>query len=133
MAKVGRPLQRDINGNEITKCLLNVTVPVELANYLRRENIPRSELFTKVVTQMHKGNICSRCYSIDVVTGIAGNYCNECTKRSAGYPTPVYYHYNNCNVCGSDYRPGHNNAIAIKGTDDFGCQRCQDSVKSAKK
>ena len=121
MKPVGRPSQVDINGEKITKSLLNVTIPSKLADFLRRKEVNRSKLFTEVVTQLYNNEICSQCYSIDINESPIGMSCRPCSRYA-----PFWYHLKNCSVCNLQYKPGVNVPSAIKGSDDWGCQQCQE-------
>jgi len=122
MKPVGRPPQVDINGEPITKCLLNVTIPSKLADFLRRENINRSKLFTKVVADLFEKEICSKCFSLDISKTVIGMHCKPCARYDH---KEGYYHLYRCSVCDVQYKPGVNIPIAVKGSDDWGCQQCQ--------
>ena len=80
MATVGRPAETDSDGNPISKCLVNVTIPVKLRDFLKRNNVNRSQLFTQVVTKMYNKEVCPRCYSLDIKESIVGFYCEDCEK-----------------------------------------------------
>ena len=121
MKPVGRPPQVDINGEPIKKCLLNVTIPTELADFLRRKEVNRSKLFTKVVGQLYNNEICSECFSIDIEESIIGMRCRPCSRYS-----PKWYHLKRCPVCDKQYKPGINVPLPIKGSDKWNCQECQE-------
>ena len=121
MKPVGRPPQVDINGEPITKCLLNVTIPSKLADYLRRKGTNRSKLFTAVVSQYEKKELCSQCFSLDIEETSIGMRCKPCSRYA-----PFWYHLKRCPVCDTQYKPGENLLKAIKGSDNWGCQQCQE-------
>jgi len=95
MKAVGRPPQIDKNGEHIVRTTINVSVPVKLLEFLKREKIPRSDLFNKVVTKMHEGQICPKCYTTDIVSNHMGIRCNGACSRYA----PYFYKKNNCSQC----------------------------------
>lgn len=101
---VGRPKRMDESGLPIDKVTVNVTIPVRLKEYLDQNCSNRSELFTKVVTQLFSGEICNRCYSMDVIQNTVGGMCRTCSR----YGEPVYYNYNNCENCKLPFKKGIN-------------------------
>ena len=60
--QVGRPPERDSEGNVISKCLVNVTIPtkLKLRDFLSENKINRSKLFTNVVTRLYMHQICPK-------------------------------------------------------------------------
>ena len=70
MRQVGRPAERDSQGNRISKCLVNVTIPTKLRDFLSENKINRSKLFTSVVTRLYMHQICPKCYNENIVNGI---------------------------------------------------------------
>ena len=56
--QVGRPPERDSEGNIISKSLVNVTIPTKLRDFLSKNNINRSQLFTRVVTALYMHALC---------------------------------------------------------------------------
>ena len=124
--QLGRPAERDSQGNIISKCLVNVTIPTKLKNFLAKNEINRSQLFTRVVTMLYCHAICPKCYSDNVTDGIMGIRCDDCEK---------VIKYNNCSQCKTPYqRPTvtRDNTViegnlveAIKGSSEYGCQSCQ--------
>jgi hypothetical protein len=123
MKPVGRPPQVDINGDPIKKCLLNVTIPTELADFLRRKEVNRSKLFTKVVGQLYANEICSKCFSKDITESPIGMHCKPCSRYDH---KQGWYHLKRCTVCHKQYKPGVNVPMAIKGSDVWSCQECQE-------
>jgi len=123
--QVGRPAQRDSEGNIVSKCLVNVTIPTKLRDFLIENKVNRSQLFTTIVTVMYKREICPKCYSQNVKDSLFAIICDDCTQ---------VIQYNNCSECDASYqRPTMdkqnnviegNRPIAIKGSDRFGCQVC---------
>ena len=124
--QVGRPPELDSEGNRISKCLVNVTIATKLRDFLIDNEINRSQLFTKIVTDMFKKELCPKCYSRNICNSMFGIVCEDCNS---------VIQYKNCSECKEGYhRPAmdrHNNVIegnlpiAIKGSAKFGCQRCQ--------
>ena len=122
---MGRPPQRDSEGNIVSKCLVNVTIPSKLRDFLVDNKVNRSQLFTKIVTDMYKKELCPKCFSRNITDSMFAIICEDCTS---------VIQYKNCSECNTGYhRPAmdkHNNVIegnlpiAIKGSDKFGCQRC---------
>ena len=122
---IGRPSEVDSEGNKISKCLVNVTIPTKLRDFLVDNNIPRSKLFREVVTDMYKKELCPKCFSRNISDTLFAIVCEDCTS---------VIQYKNCSECNTGYhRPAmdkHNNVIkgnlpiAIKGSDRFGCQVC---------
>jgi ribosomal protein L40E len=123
--QVGRPAQRDSEGNIVSKCLVNVTIPTKLRDFLIENKVNRSQLFTQVVTDMFKKELCPKCYSRNVTDSLFAIVCDDCTQ---------IIEYNKCYECDASYqRPTMdkqnnviegNRPIAIKGSDRFGCQVC---------
>ena len=123
--QVGRPPERDSEGNIVSKCLVNVTIPTKLRDFLADNKINRSQLFTKVVGELYKHELCPKCYGRNIGQSMFAIVCEDCN---------VVIKYNNCSECNAGYhRPTmdrHNNVIkgnlplAIKGSDKFGCQEC---------
>ena len=124
--QVGRPPERDSEGNVISKCLVNVTIPTKLRDYLASHEINRSKLFTSVVTRMYMYQICPKCYGEAIINGVMAIVCEDCN---------TVIKYKNCEECNTMYqRPAvtRNNEViegnlveAIKGSDKFGCTQCQ--------
>ena len=79
---VGRPPELDSEGKPITKCLVNVTIPVKLRDFLARNKINRSQLFTQVVTKMYENKICPKCYDDNIEETPSSFFCNNCSKGS---------------------------------------------------
>ena len=123
---VGRPPERDSEGNVVSKCLVNVTIPTKLRDFLSKNKVNRSKLFKEVVTRMYKREICPKCYRENIINGIMVISCEDCGCK---------IEYNSCDKCGELYEKGQSNPIfdiiesnlpiAIKGSSEFGCQRCQ--------
>ena len=58
----GRPPELDSNGKPIAKCLVNVTIPVKLRDFLIEHNVNRSELFRTAALQYYNLEIYFRKY-----------------------------------------------------------------------
>ena len=113
--QLGRPAERDSQGNRISKSLVNVTIPTKLRDWLSDNNINRSRLFTRVVTMLYCHAICPKCYDESVTDGIMAIRCDDCD---------MVIKYNNCSQCETPY--SKNNLVeAIKGSSEFGCKSCQ--------
>jgi len=78
--QVGRPAKTDSTGNIIESKTINVNVPVKLVEFLKEMQVNRSEMFTKVVTDMYNGLICPRCYS-EGESGPVGVQCLICSHN----------------------------------------------------
>jgi len=136
MKAVGRPPQIDKNGEHIVRTTINVSVPVKLLEFLKREKIPRSELFNKVVTKMHEGQICPQCYTTDIVSNHIGTRCNSACSRYQ----PYFYVRNSCPKCKKEFGPGTvpiltSKKIIYKGINQTGtedlviCEACNVNSK----
>ena len=96
MKRVGRPPEVDPEtGETMAKSLVNVTIPTKLAEFLKRNNVNRSKLFTKVVTQMYNEELCPKCYTIDVSNVPMGIRCNGFCSRI----NPYWIKYHRCDEC----------------------------------
>jgi len=91
MSSVGRPPEVDSEGNTVQKCLVNVTIPTKLANFLKEKGINRSKLFRGCVMKLYKGELCLRCYGTDLHKGLVGIWCAEC--EPAAYKADKYFHF----------------------------------------
>lgn len=111
MKRVGRPPQIDPEtGETIAKSLVNVTIPTKLAEFLKRENVNRSKLFTKVVTQMYNDELCPKCYTTDVIKTPMGVRCNGFCSRHNDH----WIKYNQCADCVEYFRPRYNPPIYVE-------------------
>ena len=96
MKRVGRPAEIDPEtGETMAKSLVNVTIPTKLAEFLKRNNVNRSKLFTKVVTQMYHSEICPRCYTTDVMETSMGWFCQGYCSRHNNF----CYKTKSCDQC----------------------------------
>jgi len=120
----GRPPELDSEGNRISKCLVNVTIPTKLRDFLIKNNVNRSKLFTDVVLRMYMTEICPKCYRENLTDGVMALRCDDCDK---------VIKYNECDACNAKYQNATvvnnvpipaNRPIPIKGSDRFGCQVC---------
>ena len=109
---VGRPPELDTDGNPITKALCNVTIPVKLRDFLTRNKINRSKLFTKVVTRMFNKEICPKCYGENIADQKTNYHCKDCSNE---FHT-VYLAFK---ACVNDECEHHYNLI--KTDDDYNC------------
>ena len=80
--QVGRPAKTDSTGNIIESKTINVNVPVMLVRFLKDHKVNRSEMFTKIVTDMYYGEICPNCYSKGEI-GPVGIQCVTCYNNYA--------------------------------------------------
>jgi hypothetical protein len=131
MKSVGRPPQIDKNGEHIVRTTINISVPVKLLEFLKREGIKRSELFTSVVTQMHEDKICPKCYTLDVFKSGMGIRCNGACSRYQ----PYFYKRNKCPQCKCEFAsPGNLPILTSTGGDErLICESCHkewDNVNS---
>jgi len=95
--KVGRPPQKDAEGNRIDKTLINLTIPVTLKNFLDKYVKNRSEFFTEMVTKMYIGLICPKCYSDESIhDSPAGTECDNCH---------IWIRLNDCPNCNTRFDP----------------------------
>ena len=120
---VGRPRKLDDQGAPIDKITVNVTIPVRLKQFLDEHIKNRSELFTKIVEQTYRKEICSRCYSMDVEQTTVGHYCKHCSR----YGDLVYYHLKHCTNCNMKYRPKINLPVIVGK--ELHCDNCAKSPK----
>ena len=114
----GRPKSEDESGLPIDKVTVNVTITVRLKEFLDQEVSNRSELFTKVVMQLFSGELCSRCYSMDVINNTVGSMCRTCSR----YGEVVYYNYNSCENCKLPFKAGVNMPRPVD--DVVACDNC---------
>ena len=128
---VGRPPELDTDGNPITKALCNVTIPVKLRDFLTRNKINRSKLFTKVVTRMFNKEICPKCYGENIEETPTSWSCNDCSNENR----TVFLQFKACQNCDEMYNligPDYNNPdyngfkTEMKGSKLIkkGCSRC---------
>jgi len=123
MKAVGRPPQIDKNGEHIVRTTINVSVPVKLLEFLKREKISRSKLFNKVVTLLHEKHICPKCYTTDVVNNHMGIRCNGACSRYQ----PYFYKKGKCDKCKIEFQGPSNLPIRIEdeyNIESFICEVC---------
>jgi len=128
MRQVGRPPQIDKNGEHIVRTTINISVPVKLLEFLKREGIKRSELFVKVVTLLHDKHICPKCYTTDVVQNPMGTRCNAACSRYQ----PYFYKRNKCEKCKIEFQGPSNLPIRIEDEyhiESFICEECNVNSK----
>ena len=114
--QVGRPAEKDEEGNVISKCLVNVTIPTKLRDFLVKNNIPRSKLFRECVNRLYMHQICPKCYDENIINGIMALSCDDCK---------AIIKYKACGECGESYMRGKNMPKAVKNSSRFGCEKCQ--------
>ena len=113
MNPVGRPSETDGNGEVIEKKVININVPVKLIEFLKKNDINRSKLFTGCCKKLFDNEICPRCYGFNVTekpVGIECLDCNEWIKMKA------------CPNCNTQYQPHYNMFVHKDGIS--GCQDC---------
>jgi len=123
MSSVGRPPEVDSEGKVVLKCLVNVTIPTKLANFLKEKGINRSKLFTEVVKKMYYDELCPKCYGGNITHTKVGSYCDDC----AGHSLTVTEHwltFNKCKNCGNKYQPPYNMFAQRKDNQKEGCFDC---------
>jgi len=122
MSSVGRPPEVDSEGRTVQKCLVNVTIPTKLANFLKKKGINRSKLFRDCVEKLYKGELCDRCYGDSIQTTKVGTYCLDCnaTMKEITWLTLGF-----CLNCGNRFQPPMYNMFAQrKDNQDEGCFDC---------
>jgi ribosomal protein L40E len=135
MSPVGRPRELDDQGVPIDKVTVNVTIPVRLKQFLDKEVKNRSELFTKIVEQTYRKEICNKCYSTNVEETSVGHFCKDCSR----YGTIVYYNLKHCSNCNSQYKPKINlpviKTIASRdgSIEELHCDNCTKQSKGGSK
>lgn len=102
MSPVGRPPQKDKNGEIITRSTVNVTIPSRLAEFLKEKGENRSKLFTMAATQLYEGEICSTCYTKDVKDTVIGMRCDGPCGRYSTF----FYKYHRCESCNLEFKSG---------------------------
>jgi len=117
MRRVGRPAERDSHGNVVSKSIVNCTIPTKLRDWLRENNINRSQLFTRVVTMLYCHALCPKCYSDHVTDSIMAIRCEDCD---------IVIKYNKCQHCETPYNK-KNLPLGVKGSSDIGCEMCVNS------
>jgi len=139
--RVGRPAKTDSTGNVIESKTINVNVPVKLVEFLKDQKVNRSEMFTKVVTDMYDGKICPNCYSEGEI-GPVGVQCITCYNnfyRRTGDTRTFWLKFNKCLNPDCDEMYNHDNLFAtyLDPEDEKsglfnplkGCQTCYPEVK----
>jgi len=136
LKQVGRPAKTDSSGNVIESKTINVNVPVRLVEFLKDQKVNRSELFTKVVTDMHDGLICPSCYSKGEISPV-GVQCLTCYNnysRRTGETRTFWLKFHNCLNEDCDKMYSEDNLFATYNNPDDvksglfnplkGCQSC---------
>ena len=116
----GRPPELDSNGNAIAKCLVNVTIPTKLRDFLRQHNINRSELFRTAALKLKNLEICPHCYSHDILApphNLKGHSCNDCGK---------WLKFKRCDLCEALHTPT-SKAAPVNGK--VGCDLCPEYLQ----
>ena len=123
MSSVGRPPEVDSEGRTVQKCLVNVTIPTKLANFLKEKGINRSKLFRDCVMKLYKGELCHKCYGDTIQKTKVGTYCRDCN----GNPNkPInWLTLDVCLNCGNEYQPPYNSFAQSKDKKVLsGCYDC---------
>ena len=116
MKQVGRPAEKDSNGDRIAKCLVNCTIPTKLRDFLAEKNVNRSELFRQAALKLHDGEICPYCYSHEVEHVPKGWKCKDCSK---------WLKFNRCPLCDAI----HNLTSGVRDVDGkIGCDLCPEYI-----
>jgi len=105
MSSVGRPPEVDSEGRTVQKCLVNVTIPTKLANFLKEKGINRSKLFRDCVTKLFNHELCNKCYGDRIQETKMGWYCRDCNDSSISV---THIGLKNCENCGNKYQPPYN-------------------------
>jgi len=122
MSSVGRPPEVDSEGNTVQKCLVNVTIPTKLANFLKKKGINRSKLFRECVERIYFGEMCDKCYGDLIQTTKVGTYCRDCNANPNKEITWLTLGF--CLNCESQYQPPYNMFAQRKDNQDEGCFDC---------
>ena len=105
MTPVGRPPEVDSEGKQVLKCLVNVTIPTKLANFLKEKGINRSKLFTEIVGKMYNKELCTRCYNETVEETLLGWHCSHCENY---FKVKKIIEYKQCENCEKSYNIPYN-------------------------
>jgi len=122
MSSVGRPPEVDSEGNTVQKCLVNVTIPTKLANFLKEKGINRSKLFRDCVMKLYKGELCDKCYGDTIQKTKVGTYCRDCNGNPNNPIT--WLTLSDCKNCGNRFQPPYNMFAQRKDNKDEGCWDC---------
>jgi hypothetical protein len=118
MNPVGRPPEKDKNGETITRSTVNVTVPSRLIDFLKEEGVNRSKLFTKAATELYEERLCPVCFTKDVKVTAMGIRCDGACSR---YKT-FFFKLHQCDQCERHYNPGF--IMPVKKDDRIICESC---------
>ena len=113
----GRPPELDSNGKPIAKCLVNVTIPTKLRDFLAQHNVNRSELFRTAALQYHNLEICPHCYCHDIKETHKGHQCVDCNK---------WIKFKRCGLCEAAHAP-ESSVYAVGNK--VGCDQCPEIIK----
>jgi len=121
MSSVGRPPEVDSEGKVVLKCLVNVTIPTKLANFLKKRGINRSKFFRRCVENIYHGELCDRCYGDSIQRTKVGTYCLDCnaTMKEITWLTLL-----DCVNCGNRFQPPYNMFAQRKDNKNEGCWDC---------
>lgn len=118
MNPVGRPPEKDKNGETITRSTVNVTVPSRLIDFLKQEGINRSKLFTKAATELYEDKLCPVCFTKDVKDTPIGMRCDGACSRYRIF----FFKFHQCTRCEKHYKPGFR--LPIWKEDGNICESC---------
>ena len=119
----GRPPELDSNGKPIAKCLVNVTIPTKLRDFLAQHNVNRSELFRTAALQYHNLQICPYCYSHEIKENdkgwrcISDDYERGCEK---------WLKFKHCKLCNAVHTPTSGLASV---NNKVGCDLCPEYLQ----
>jgi len=130
----GRPPELDSNGNAIAKCLVNVTIPTKLRDFLRQHDINRSELFRTAALKLKNLEICPHCYSHDINETHKGWQCGNSSDSNnwvKGHDSGTgncgrWLKYKRCELCEAAHAP--ESRVYALG-DKVGCDQCPEIIK----
>lgn len=128
MRPVGRPPEKDKNGETITRSTVNVTIPSKLAEFLKDQGVNRSKLFTIAATQLYEDAICSVCFTKDVKKTPIGMRCDGPCGRYADRSGPFFYKRNKCPSCENYFGPPDRLPI-IQKDESIICEVCNVNSK----
>ena len=123
---VGRPPEKDGSGMQVAKTHVTIMVPVFLKEFLKANNVNMSQLFSRVATMLHLGEICPKCYNWEfLLKTYQGTECTHCSdKNRYGDFDQFIFLWNNCGQCGREYsysNRGHPKWVE-DGENLIGCQ-----------
>ena len=102
---VGRPPETDGSGKQVAKTHITIMVPIFLREFLKANNVNMSQLFTRIATMLHLGEICPKCYNWEFIhKDYQGSCCTHCSSKDRyGKYQTFYFMWNNCAQCDRPY------------------------------